>query len=172
MRLSNKGKWLIPTLIFIILFISFSVYRYNQVNEPYQNYAVIEKTQHSGQGFTRDGLTLTYGEPSVKEEQEWIYYEVPLTVKNDSSETKNVPYDRFHLRSNKINNMLNFELFIEHPANRERSRDSILPGTTEELVLVFTMQKEWGVTTDTNADLYLLEATENSMIKHKLSLNY
>jgi hypothetical protein len=169
---SKKIRWKIPILILIVIFLSLSFYRYNQVNASFENYTVIEKVQQPGESFSRSGLTYTFGKPSFKEEAEYIYYEVPLTLQNESDEVKQIAYDRFHIRSNGVNNMLNRELFLALSVNENRTRGGVQPNSSEEVVLIFTMQKEWGVGIDTKADLYLLEPDDETMIKHKLSLNY
>lgn len=171
MSLSKKTKWIISVLIIGLLFISFSVYRYQQVNKQFEDYAVIENTEKSGQAFSVHGLTYTLGKPVIYEETEQIQYELPVTVENRSDELKQLPYDKFHIRSNFTNNMLNRELFITNPLNQKRSKEGVLPNAKEQLILFFTMQKEWGVDLGTKADFYFIEFNGDNVIKHKLSVN-
>lgn len=172
MRPSKKMLRIIVISVFILIFISISIYRYQEVNRPYKNYSVIETIVQPEQGFPVGELIFTFKKPTIKEESEQIYYEIPLIIEGENTDILGSIIDRFIIRSNRFNNQLNLDLFLAHPKNQERDKKSRLSNSSDEIVLTFTMQKEWGINYETKADLYFLVYQGGKMIKHKLPLNY
>lgn len=155
MSLSKKAKWSIIIVLFII-FVSFSVYRYQQVNRPFKNYSVVEKVEQSGKHFTVRDLSYKLGKPTLKENKNEIFYEIPLSIDNKTSEMQKLGVENFHIRSNFTNNMLDRERFLSNPINKDFPWEGVAANSSEQLVLIFSMQKEWGINPNTKADFFFL----------------
>lgn len=163
MALKHKTIWIgLLLLVFIIL----SAFRYHQVNEPFRSYKVDEISLEENEWVDIGELQLSYGSPKVVERETEFYYEIPLTIKNEGDKIQQRPLDRFYLYGNYTHNMLSVEAFTNHPENEELAPEGIQPNSTEELMLIFVMRKEWGISQQTEINLYFLNNEQKGMLKY------
>lgn len=167
-----KKKWMIICLIGLALFLVLSAYRYKQVNAPFKDYKVLDITESIGESFTNEGFSFTFWPPTSEDKGDYIYYEVPILLKNNTDSKRPFPFERIFLRSNEVNNGVNVMMFRTHAQNAELESEYFSPGQEEELILPFTMYKMYGASLSSKTNLYVIGAEDNgrTMVKHKLPI--
>lgn len=170
---SKRVRWIMLTVV-VVLFIGFSIYRYQVVNKPYKDYTIIEKAIKQDEPMEINGVEMTFGTPQLIEYDEQYAYEIPLTVVNNQSEFIQLEYDDFKIIFNDFSfNGLAYEEINNHPENHKEyfAFNGVAPQEEGHAQLVFNLMKDWEVNEKTDVDLYYVTFSDNIVTKYKYPLN-
>lgn len=155
----------IPLFLIIVVF---SFCRYQEVNRPYRNYQIVEKTEKIGRPFSHQEVAYIFQTPEVRSRDDYDLYVIPLVIENRSGQTVSFPIESFILLADHFQTQVDLEQFHSEPMNREAGQ-GIPPDGKKEFRLTFTLDKE-----DPSRDrveLYFLRYDGGKMYKHKLDLS-
>ena len=170
----NRAKWIGIGIFLGVTLLIFSVYRYQVVNKPYQNYSITEIAVEQNKPIVINDAIYNYGPPIITEHDDKITYEIPLTINNKGTENITMEYDKFIIySSNRVNNGVGLIELYDHPENQNSPLlGGAKPGTEGTIILVFHMMKNWNVNIDTKMDLYYVYIRGEKVVKYKLPINY
>ena len=170
----NRTKWIWIGIILGVVLIVFSVFRYQAVNKPFQNYSITEIPVQQNESIVINDAIYNFAAPIITEEDDRILYEVPLTINNRGTEKIVMDYENFILySSNRVQNGVGLDEVSRHPDNQDSPlMNGAMPDTEGSITLVFQMQKKWNVEVDTKMDLYYVYIRGEKVEKYRLPLNY
>ena len=171
---SNKVRWVGLGIVFVI-FIVVSIYRYQQVNEPFENYSISEVDMHVGEPVTIEDVTYEFGTPMISEDADKFTYEIPTVITNDSQQPAGVDYENLIIYSKYlVQNGIALDEVINHPKNEDSTAvlDGVPPGEEDEVMLKFFLYKDWYVEKDTHVDMYYRHIRGDTVVKYKLPINH
>lgn len=173
LKISSR-KWviLLAAAVLLIVFTVFSVKQYQKVNKPFNDYTIIKKNVDIDEPFTYKKVTYTFHQPTIEEKDESIYYEVPITIKNQSDQ----PIERLIERSvfqgehYGRSNMPDLGAFRQHPDNQNLTSGGVPPHETGNITMMTDMMKDWGVKKNSKMNFYHVIYDGHKVIKLEVAL--